>query len=228
VPASLRDRVPAGTVLERMAEQHETRREFSAVPVAVAVSAIGLAVFGGVWLGGWAAIVVTVGFALLAIAALIVWSMRRGRLDDAPQVTPIADGRYRILVVADERCATPRFAEELRSHAGDRPLSVFIMAPALESRMGRLTGDQKGYEDATWRLNEIVEALERAGIDAQGEVGPNDPLQAADDGLRQFAANEITFVTHPEGQTNWLETGVVETARARYFQPVEHIRVAGD
>ena len=209
-----------------MPTQHDTRREFSAVPVAVVVCAIGLAVFGGIWLGAWAAIVVTVGFALLAIAALLVWSMRRERLGEAPQVTPIEDGRYRILVVADERCATPSFAGDLRSHAGGRPISVFVMAPALESRVGRLAGDQKGYEEATRRLDEIVEGLKRADMDAQGEVGPNDPLQAADDGLRQFAANEIVFVTHPEGQGNWLESGVVTTARSRYFQPVRHIQVA--
>ena len=210
-----------------MPEEHETRREFSAVPVVVIVSAIGLAVFGGIWLGPWAAVVVTVGFALIVIAALIVWAMRRDSLGDAPQVRPIDDGRFRILVVADERCATPSFAQDLRSDAGDRPLSVFVVAPALESRMGQLAGDQQGYEDATRRLNDIVEGFKRAGMDAQGEVGPNDPLQAADDGLRQFAANEIVLVTHPESQANWLESGVVARARSRYFQPVKHI-VAGD
>jgi hypothetical protein len=31
------------------------------------------------------------------------------------------------------------------------------------------------------------------------------------------------FVTHPEGQTNWLEDGLVATASSRYDQPVEHI-----
>jgi hypothetical protein len=227
VLAPLRNRVPAGTVSVAMAEQHETAREFSAVPLVVVVFAILAAVAGGIWIGLWAAIVVTVGFALLAIAALTVWSLRRERLGEPPQVTPIEDGRYRILVVADERCATASFAAELRSHAGGRPLSVFIMAPALESRVGRLAGDQQSYEDATRRVNEIVEGLKGADAEARGEVGPSDPLQAADDGLRQFAANEIVFVTHPEGQGNWLERGVVTTAKSRYFQPVKHILVAG-
>ena len=61
-----------------MTEQHDTRREFSAVPVAVVVGAVALAVFGGVWLGTWAAVIVTVVFALVAIGALVVWAMRRG------------------------------------------------------------------------------------------------------------------------------------------------------
>src|SRR5262245_48466815 len=184
-----------GQGLGAMPERHETAREFSAVPVVVVVGGVGLAILGGIWLGLWAAIVVTAGFALALIAALIIWSVRRGQLGEAPQVEPIDDGRYRILVVADERSATPTFAAELRSHGGDRPVFVFVMAPALESKAGRLADDQKGYDDAARRLNEMVAGLKRADIEALGEVGPSDPLQAADDGLRQFAANEIVFVT---------------------------------
>ena len=209
-----------------MTEQHDTRREFGAVPIVLVIAAAVLAVLGGIWLGPWAAVIVTVGFALVVIAGVVVWASRRGSPGDAPQVRPMDDGRYRVLVVADEQCATPNFASELRSHAGGRPLSIFVVSPALESRIGRLAGDQQGYDDATRRLNDIVEGMQRVDIEARGEVGPNDPLQAADDGLRQFAANEIVFVTNPKGQANWLETGVVETAKSRYFQPVTHITVA--
>jgi len=208
-------------------ERHYTRREFSAVPVALAISAIGLIVFGGIWLGGWTAVIVTTGFALIVIAALVASSMRRAGLGDPPRVAPAENGNYRVLVVADERCATPSFAEELRADAGGRPLSVFVMAPALESRIGQFAEDQHGYEDAARRLEDIVEGLKRADIEARGEIGPHDPLQAADDGLRQFAANEIVFVTHPEDESNWAERGIVANARSRYAQPVKHVIVAG-
>jgi hypothetical protein len=210
-----------------MAENHETRSEFGAVAIVLVVAAVGIAVFAGIWLGIVAAIIVTVGFALVAIAALVVWSSRRDRLGEAPQVTPIEDERYRILVIADEKSATPGVADELRSHAGDRPVSVFIVAPALESRLGRIASDQKGYDDATQRLGDLRGALERAGFETQGEVGPSDPLQAADDGLRRFAANEVVFITNPDGESNWLETGVVAKAESRYSQPVKHITATG-
>jgi hypothetical protein len=210
-----------------MPEKHETASEFSAVAVVLVLAAVGVAVFAGIWLGIVAAVIVTLGFALIAIAASIVWGTRRESLGEAPKVTPIEDGRYRILVVADERCGTSGVADQLRSHAGDRPVSIYITAPALESRIGRLAGDQKGYDDATQRLGELLEVLDRAGVEAQGEVGPNDPLQAADDGLRQFAANEIVFITHPEGEANWLESGVIAEAESRYFQPVKHIAASG-
>jgi hypothetical protein len=98
-----------------------------------------------------------------------------------------------------------------------------VIAPALESRLGFLTEDQKGYDEASRRLKEVLERLEEAGLPAEGEVGSTDPLEAADDGLRQYPANEIVFATHPEGKTNWLEAGVVAMAEARYEQPVRHV-----
>ena len=61
-----------------MTEQHDTRREFGAVPIVLVIAAAGLAVFGGIWLGPWAAVIVTVGFALVVIAGVVVWASRRG------------------------------------------------------------------------------------------------------------------------------------------------------
>ena len=63
----------------------------------------------------------------------------------------------------------------------------------------------------------------RAGISARGETGADDPLQAADDGLREFPAHEIVFVTKPGTGTDWVEKGVVETAKKRYDVPVTHV-----
>jgi hypothetical protein len=210
-----------------MAEPHDTRREFGAVPIVLVVFSVGLIVVVGIWLGPWGAVIVTVGFALLAIAALTIWPTRRARLGEAPRVRTIEDGRYRVLVIADERCAAPSFAEELKADAGGRPLSVFVMSPALQSRAGQLAGDQRAYDDASRRLNQILEGLRRADMEAGGEIGPHDPLQAADDGLRQFPANEIVFVTHPDDEESWAERGVVGNARSRYSQPVKHITVDG-
>ena len=78
-------------------------------------------------------------------------------------------------------------------------------------------------ELARKHLDDTVTALARAGITARGETGADDPLQAADDGLREFAAHEIVFVTKPGTNTDWAERGVVEAARSRYSIPVAHI-----
>ena len=60
--------------------------------------------------------------------------------------------------------------------------------------------------------------MRAAGLDARGEVGDGDPLQAIEDALRTFAPDELVISTHPEGRSNWLERDVVER-RPRALRP---------
>ena len=62
-------------------------------------------------------------------------------------------------------------------------------------------------------------------MQARGEVGDGDPLQAIEDALRTFGADEIIISTHPEGRSNWLERGIVENARERFPVPITHVVV---
>ena len=63
------------------------------------------------------------------------------------------------------------------------------------------------------------------GVQATGEVGDGDPLQAIEDALRTFGADEIVISTHPEGRSNWLERNVVGAARERFDVPITHVVV---
>ena len=98
-----------------------------------------------------------------------------------------------------------------------------MIAPAIGSWLARWTGDESPYVDARKHLDDTVTALAAAGITAMGETGADDPLQAADDGLREFAADEIVFVTKAGTDTDWVEQGVVDAATKRYALPVTHI-----
>ena len=59
----------------------------------------------------------------------------------------------------------------------------------------------------------------------EGAVGDGDPLQAIEDALRTFGADEIVISTHPEGRSNWLERDVVGAARDRFGVPITHVVV---
>ena len=50
-------------------------------------------------------------------------------------------------------------------------------------------------------------------------------MQAIEDALRTFGADEIIISTHPEGRSNWLEKGVVSGARKRFTVPITHVVV---
>ena len=56
-------------------------------------------------------------------------------------------------------------------------------------------------------------------------LGDADPIQAMEDALRTFGADEIIVSTHPEGRSHWLERGVVERARERCEAPITHVVV---
>jgi hypothetical protein len=133
-----------------------------------------------------------------------------------------------VLIVVDDGGTSETFRREVVESARGRAAKAFVVAPALSSRLDRLTGDQAAYDDASTRLDSTLAALRAMGVDAQGRIGSADPLQATADGLRQFPADTIIFATHAEGAENWLEKGVVEAARSRTNIPVEHVVVGSD
>ena len=100
------------------------------------------------------------------------------------------------------------------------------MTPALNSPLRHWASDEDGARVAAQkRLNTSLDRLRSLGIDARGEIGDGEPLQAMEDALRLFGADEIIISTHPEGRSHWLEKKVVESARERFAVPITHVVV---
>lgn len=64
--------------------------------------------------------------------------------------------------------------------------------------------------------------MEVDGVTVEGVVGDAHPLRAIEDALVDFHADEVVVSTHPEGDSSWLEAGLLEDARARLEVPVHH------
>ena len=130
------------------------------------------------------------------------------------------------LVVANETVAGRGLHEEVRRATRDQPSRVLVISPALNSPLRHFVSDEDAARRAAQeRLSRSLDALQAAGIEARGEVGDADPLQAIEDALRTFGADEIIISTHPEGRSNWLEKGVVSGAERRFDVPVTHVVV---
>jgi hypothetical protein len=226
VPATLR-RLPPGATISAVDPSDQGRSQFGALPIVVGVFAVIAIVVTGVGLGPIAALVVAGGFALVAIVAVFVLSSSGSRIvrGDAPEVRLRDDGHYRILLVTTETCAAPEAVADLRARGGGAEPTIFVMARAHESGVGLTTGDEDGYDLATAVLRKTLEGLRAAGLHAQGEVAASNPLQAADDGLRQFPANEIVFASGPAGGGTRAIGDVLKRARKRYQQPVDLIPI---
>jgi nucleotide-binding universal stress UspA family protein len=108
----------------------------------------------------------------------------------------------------------------------DQTAMVHVVSPALNSPLRHLASDEDTARAAAHeRLENSLGKLREEGIEASGEVGDGDPLQAIEDALRTFGADQIVISTHPEGRSNWLERGLVTQARERFAVPVDHVVV---
>jgi hypothetical protein len=131
-----------------------------------------------------------------------------------------------VLVIANETITGRGLHDEIRRATSASRSRVLVVAPALNSRLRHLTSDEDGARAAAKeRLDSSLEELARVGIDADGEIGDADPVQAIEDALHTFGAEVIIISTHPQGRSNWLERGVVAAARERFEPAITHVTV---
>jgi GABA permease len=185
-----------------------------------AFAAIALAsLLGGPWAGVPTWVVVT--------CAAAFFYLRRGPAERSVRTAPAhvgaADER-RILVVANETLADVRLAEEIERAAAGYRKQVHVVCPTLNSPLRHWATDlDAATARAQQRLDQILGQLHAAGIEAQGEIGDEDPLRAIEDVLRTFGPDEIIISTRPEGRSNLLERNVVTRARERLALPITHL-----
>jgi hypothetical protein len=170
------------------------------------------------------------GLAVFAVltALAVGWIIRARR--EPPQMTgPIrrsAPGERRILVIANETVGGRPLREEIERRSEGYRAHVLVVSPALNSPLRHWVSDEdQARAAAQERLSRSLARLAEEGIDARGEVGDGEPLQAIEDALRSFGADEIIISTHPEGRSQWLERGVVTGARTRFDVPITHVVV---
>lgn len=194
---------------------------FAALTVPIIVAAI---IFGG-----GVAVGVAAGLFIASVAFVLLY---RSHGEPEPKMLlgqPLAGGkrdRRRILVVANETVAGGTLRQEIGYRSRGFNAEVRVVCPALTSRVHHWTSDEdEARAAAQRRLNHMVAQLLKEGIKADGDVGDGDPLQAIEDALRRFSADEVIISTHPHGRSYWLERDVVSRARERYRLPVTHVIV---
>src|SRR5215216_5731540 len=180
----------------------------------------------GILGNGWIALL-----AFLVLAPIVFYRYFRS---DPKVVEPAVWDRHRagpgerkkILVVANETVAGRALRGEIVHRTKEADADVLVVCPALNSPLRHWTSDEDGARaNAQQRLETSLVALAEEGVEARGEVGDADPLQAIEDALRTFGADEIIISTHPPGRSNWLEKEVIAHARERFDLPITHVVV---
>jgi hypothetical protein len=125
------------------------------------------------------------------------------------------------LIVGNQTLMGPELAAAIaaRIAPGDPP-DVYVVVPATP-RAGAFTwNEDEATADAQGRLDAMLEHLKGLGLDATGEVGYRDPVEAARDALRSHPADEIILSTLPTGISRWLGQDVPSRLKSAVSVPV--------
>ena len=171
------------------------------------------------------------GLAVGAIAAATILVLAaRATFDEPIEVASAPADRFTMLVVVTTPLEDPGLAgaigeiaaaaaKSTRPGAEQRP-EVLVLAPATNSAFAHWLSDlRKARFDAQRRLTLTLATLATVDVDARGEVGDSDTVQAVEDTLRSFPAQEVVFVIRHGGQ------GDVGEVRRRLDRPVRVLEV---
>jgi hypothetical protein len=131
----------------------------------------------------------------------------------------------RLLVITTSAADETGLREEVREHAGGEEVEIHVVAPAAElSRLQWLASDEdKARTEAEKVARETSKAVGETGKVEEAEIGDPDPVQAIEDALRTFPADELIIVTRSGEDASWLEQGSLEEARERFQLPITHL-----
>ena len=132
----------------------------------------------------------------------------------------------RVLVVTTASVDPETLREEVLGHVDDENAEVKIVAPASDvSRLQWLTNDEdEAREEAAEQADQAAEAVKPAAT-VEAEVGDSDPVQAVEDALRTFPADQIVIVTESGDEQGWLEKDSASAAYERFGLPVTQLSV---
>jgi nucleotide-binding universal stress UspA family protein len=82
------------------------------------------------------------------------------------------------------------------------------VVPLTPVSHGGVWEENESADAARTRLTAFLGALRDQGVDADGETGDRDPIQAVRDVLRTRGVDEIILSTLPPGVSRWLQLDV--------------------
>jgi hypothetical protein len=140
---------------------------------------------------------------------------------------------HRLLAIVTDDPLGPEPLREIRpgdSHDRGNEVDLRVIVPAVEASAFRHTlGDvDEPKREAEARLGRVLEELRANGIEAAGEVGDPDPIQAAQDALLKAPTDEIVIFEHERAQARWFEEGLLEKAEAGLDPPLRVVALHSD
>lgn len=130
-----------------------------------------------------------------------------------------------ILVLANETIGGKNLLDRM-AEKGRQGARFFVVVPQTKPRHGSVIYDDVVRDSAQVRVDLALEFLSDLGIDgSSGEVGDEDPFNAAMDAVRAQTIDEIIVSTLPATSSGWLRRDLIERLEEATGRPVEHVVV---
>ena len=129
-----------------------------------------------------------------------------------------------VLILANETIAGRALLDRIREHA-EAGAEFFVVVPQTRPRHGNVIYDEVVRDSAQVRVDLALEFIRDLGAQGSGEVGDQDPFNAAMDAVRHRPIDEIIVSTLPATSSGWLRRDLIERLEEATSKPVEHVVV---
>jgi hypothetical protein len=179
------------------------------------IAALAVAAIAGAIFGGFVLLIV----ALLGVTAAVVWTALRWHPSPRIRTAPRHQGppqELRLLVVANDALDDPRLADVVARRVGGSQARVLLLGPLAIRAFRRLATDTDVAHAALQeRLDEAAATF--TGLEVETAIADDQPLQAIEDALGRFGADEVIVVTAGR------DSELARRAYERFAVPVSHV-----
>jgi hypothetical protein len=128
-----------------------------------------------------------------------------------------------VVVIVTEQVASKDSDAVVRAHAGqDVEVQVHVCAPVSKLSWLRWLTNVESVADPE-RADDPAPVETESGPDVEVQEGELDPLQAVEDALRMYAADELIIITAPDEETSWIDAELESQVKERFGLPVTHL-----
>ncbi len=131
------------------------------------------------------------------------------------------------LILANETIGGKALLDEVlrRRDESDGDVRFHVVVPKTRPRHGNVIYDEAVRDGAQVRVDLMLSFMREEGIEATGEVGDEDPVNAALDAMHEHQVDDIIVSTLPATAWGWLRRDIIERLREETGLPVEHVVV---
>lgn len=131
----------------------------------------------------------------------------------------------KVLIIANETVGGRKLVEAVRARAQEGDAEFVLVVPQNRPRHGGIIYDEAVRDAAQVRVDLAQQFLRSEGVELIGEVGDEDPYEAAMDAIDEHHPDEVIVSTLPLSASGWLRRDLVQRIAESSSLPVKHVVV---